>query len=169
MQGTALYGQPDISHDIGYTLRKIWGIRIAVYDLNKQEPGFGDLACIWGTRQTNSKTTMETKVFGSEYANTPASKQARNIQGSQQNGRANTFLQRLSTSRKPRGQSSPKGTYNFKSNTAKSASDLQSSFSFSSRYSWKARPTFTRVWPLCRSVSLFSSSVPPTLGFSVSF
>uniref|UniRef100_A0A8C5FMU7 Reverse transcriptase domain-containing protein n=1 Tax=Gadus morhua TaxID=8049 RepID=A0A8C5FMU7_GADMO len=32
-------------------------------------------------------------------------------------------------------QSSPKGTLNFKSNTAESASDLQSSFSFSSRYS----------------------------------
>ena len=36
---------------------------------------------------------MKTNVFGREYANTPASKQARNIQGSQQNGSANTFLQ----------------------------------------------------------------------------
>ena len=109
-----------------------------------------------------------------------ATKQARNKQGSQQNGRennfyraqkngwANTCVQRLSESRILRRQSSPKGTFNFKSNTAESASDLQSSFSFSSRYSWKACPTFTRVWPLCRSVSLFSSSVPPTLGFSVS-
>ena len=66
-------------HDIGNTLRKIGGIQIAVYDLNKQEPGSRDLACIWGTSQMNSKTTKETKVFGSKYANTPASKQARNI------------------------------------------------------------------------------------------
>ena len=100
--------------------------------------------------------------------NTLESKQARNIQYSQQNGQANTFLQRLSTSRKPQYKEKKVhqgGTYNFKSNTTKSATDLQSSFSFSSRYSWEARPTFTRVWPLCQSVSLFSSSVPPTLDF----
>ena len=145
-------------------------------NLNKQEPGFGDSACIWGTRQTNSKTPMETKVFPWLQPSKLETYRAHNKTVEKTHFyRANHKMVELTHFYRdyqhqqndedkvhPRVLSISKAT--------RPSRRLICSLLFLSVHAIPEKlAQRLLVSGLCRSVSLFSSSVPPTLGFSVSF